>query len=389
MFLMILKDKDPIQASIELLEALSTEPGLDGRSATAIRREIGALRNGAKGERECAFHLDGVVKDHPNRVLIHDLRIEHDGEAAQFDHILINRSMDVWILESKSYLNGFRISERGEFEYWYDGHYHGMPSPIEQAKRQARILERFFDHHDLAPKRLGFSLRPTIKTAILVDPKMRVIRPDAKSFDTDMVIKADAFFTRYEQMNEQAGGLEVMGSLAKRVSKETIIDIGRRLVAMHRPHQVDYRAKFVITEVVPAPASSPAAPIVTTAQPGNATSPMCPNCGSPMALRTAKRGDNAGNAFWGCTTYPKCRGMVPADGPRASTPTDPPTATPTPPVPSGLSAQAAPLCPKCGKIMVLRTAKQGGNQFWGCPAFPGCRGVVPLAVSAASSGEPT
>ena len=25
--------------------------------------------------------------------------------------------------------------------------------------------------------------------------------------------------------------------------------------------------------------------------------------------------------------------------------------------------------------MVL-TAKQGGNQFWGCPTFPRCRGVV-------------
>lgn len=381
---MILKDKDPIQPSIDLLESLASTPGIDGRSATAIRREIGAMRSGAKGERECAYHLDGVVKDHPNRVLIHDLRIEHDGEVAQFDHLLINRSMDVWILESKSYLNGFRISERGEFAYWYDGHYHDIPSPIEQAKRQARILEKCFDHHDLAPKRLGFSLRPNIKTAILVDPKMTVKRPDAKKFDTDMVIKADAFFTRYEQMNEQAGGLDLMGSLAKRVSKETIIEIGQRLVAMHRPHQVDYRAKFGIAEVVPVPAPSPAAPLATALPSGNATSPLCPSCGSPMALRTAKRGDNAGNAFWGCTTYPKCRGMVAADGRRAPTPAELPMAAPTPPVPSSQAAPAAPPCPKCGKTMVLRTAKQGGNQFWGCPAFPGCRGMVSLASPAAN-----
>lgn len=38
------------------------------------------------------------------------------------------------------------------------------------------------------------------------------------------------------------------------------------------------------------------------------------------------------------------------------------------------------LCPKCGSLMVMRTAKQGanaGNQFWGCSKFPQCRGFVP------------
>ena len=35
--------------------------------------------------------------------------------------------------------------------------------------------------------------------------------------------------------------------------------------------------------------------------------PVCPVCGSPMILRTAMRGINAGKKFWGCSTYPKCR----------------------------------------------------------------------------------
>ena len=40
--------------------------------------------------------------------------------------------------------------------------------------------------------------------------------------------------------------------------------------------------------------------------------PECPRCGATMALRTARQGANAGNAFWGCSTYPKCRGTVAA-----------------------------------------------------------------------------
>ena len=34
---------------------------------------------------------------------------------------------------------------------------------------------------------------------------------------------------------------------------------------------------------------------------------ICPKCGNPMVLRTAKRGRNTGNQFWGCSAYPKCR----------------------------------------------------------------------------------
>lgn len=33
----------------------------------------------------------------------------------------------------------------------------------------------------------------------------------------------------------------------------------------------------------------------------------CPKCGCSMVLRTAKRGPGAGNQFWGCSAYPKCR----------------------------------------------------------------------------------
>jgi restriction system protein len=42
---------------------------------------------------------------------------------------------------------------------------------------------------------------------------------------------------------------------------------------------------------------------------------------------------------------------------------------------------AAPLCPTCGKQMVQRTAKTGsksGQPFWGCSAFPNCKGTRPL-----------
>ncbi|HEY3289963.1 MAG TPA: topoisomerase DNA-binding C4 zinc finger domain-containing protein, partial [Anaerolineae bacterium] len=56
------------------------------------------------------------------------------------------------------------------------------------------------------------------------------------------------------------------------------------------------------------------------------------------------------------------------------------------------SAPAAPVvmtprCPKCGTEMVLRTAKSGANaggQFWGCPDYPHCRGIVSYETTSAT-----
>ncbi|MBL0545321.1 NERD domain-containing protein [Aeromonas jandaei] len=36
----------------------------------------------------------------------------------------------------------------------------------------------------------------------------------------------------------------------------------------------------------------------------------CPKCGCAMVLRTARRGSNKGEQFWGCSAYPKCRQII-------------------------------------------------------------------------------
>ena len=47
--------------------------------------------------------------------------------------------------------------------------------------------------------------------------------------------------------------------------------------------------------------------------------PDCLKCGRPMVRRTARRGANAGSKFWGCSEFPRCRGIVqhepPVDAP--------------------------------------------------------------------------
>ncbi len=59
-----------------------------------------------------------------------------------------------------------------------------------------------------------------------------------------------------------------------------------------------------------------------------------------------------------------------------------------PPLPSVVTAEqpvaapaSAPTCPKCGKEMVRRVARQGANAgkpFWGCAGYPACRVTTPI-----------
>jgi len=67
------------------------------------------------------------------------------------------------------------------------------------------------------------------------------------------------------------------------------------------------RLREMITEVKTSPLPAP----IPNPVHGKSGLP-CPRCGSSMVLRTAARGANAGHQFWGCSTYPKCHGTLPA-----------------------------------------------------------------------------
>jgi len=81
---------------------------------------------------------------------------------------------------------------------------------------------------------------------------------------------------------------------------------GPRLFAMiQRARRTGTSSSPSIAADSPAQAQRPEATAVATTQ---AASLDCPRCGASMQLRTARQGANAGSNFWGCSTYPKCRG---------------------------------------------------------------------------------
>jgi predicted RNA-binding Zn-ribbon protein involved in translation (DUF1610 family) len=66
--------------------------------------------------------------------------------------------------------------------------------------------------------------------------------------------------------------------------------------------------KSALAQQTPSTVSAAPTPSLTPASRTQQSQVTCPRCGSPMIRRTAHRGRNAGNPFWGCSRYPLCKG---------------------------------------------------------------------------------
>lgn len=58
-------------------------------------------------------------------------------------------------------------------------------------------------------------------------------------------------------------------------------------------------------EALPAPPGLPSIGIARSAEP---PAPTCPRCAASMRKRVARKGRFQGQAFWGCSRYPRCKG---------------------------------------------------------------------------------
>jgi hypothetical protein len=72
---------------------------------------------------------------------------------------------------------------------------------------------------------------------------------------------------------------------------------------------VDGEALFALIQSVRKTGARPAAALQEWVRLPAANTPACPLCGEAMVRRPAKRGSNVGQVFWGCSRFPRCRGI--------------------------------------------------------------------------------
>jgi len=168
-------------------------------------------------------------------------------------------------------------------------------------------------------------MSPAFHDYLLIAPNARVDRPSSSRYDSINVIKADALVTAIEKRVDNMGVAETFASGAKMVSFETLETFARELVKRHRPIKINYAKKFGISDAGNQSSPQPNAsirvklnnvqttPAVSKSAEAQQEGKVCPTCGASMVKRVAKKGANARNFFWGCSTFPKCKGIVPCE----------------------------------------------------------------------------
>lgn len=279
---MILKKADSRERDIAELERLLLIAPKAARQK--IEQELRAVRSGIKGEQESAYLIDFDFRDAQRTVVIHDLRLDINGRVAQIDHLLIHCTMNFFVLETKHLHAGMQITEDGEFKQWNDfkKSYEGMASPLAQNERHIAVLKDAVARIAL-PTRAGITLTPSFHSYVLISPKARIDRP--KKFDTSHIVKADVVLKTFENQFEKNSVVGVFTNVARNVSLETIIEIGRKLVRMHKPATFDYASKFGMKEL-PDPIEV-AAVVQESPAPKYAGGMVCQECGAEVDKKVA------------------------------------------------------------------------------------------------------
>lgn len=250
---MLLKSADDKSERLSLLENLQKLTHLDIQQRKWLKHEIQRHRKGIQGESESAHYLDSYFKDGVNHMVLHDLRLVVDGEVAQIDHLIFNRTGHFFLIETKNYAGDLIVNEHGEFTVQYDHDAFGIPSPWEQSRRHERILAK------LLPQ-LGISGRtdklPDFHHLVMMHPKAIIKRPDPKVFDTSFLIKADQFPTWHGAFVDKFGTGTLLKALFNVRSQETILEWGELLKRQHQPADLLSLPDFIAVKVKPESTSS-------------------------------------------------------------------------------------------------------------------------------------
>jgi hypothetical protein len=217
-----------------------------------VEKQLRNIEAGERGEKDSAYFVDFYFGKSKNWAVIHDLRIEHNGQVAQIDHLVMNRSMNIHVLETKNFHYGLKITPEGEFLVYDGKKYFGIESPIEQNERHIFLLSKAIDHYSIMPSRLGVVIPPRLVSYVLVSPTSKIIRPSRSKLDTSHVIQSDQAFTKIMKDADDVGAAAIL----KICSQETLEATAKSLAKLHRPAKVDFKARFGIRDQIK-PTSQP------------------------------------------------------------------------------------------------------------------------------------
>lgn len=196
------------------------------------------------------------------------------GDYAQIDHLLIGPP-GFFIIETKAWQGSF-LGKRDAWSRRVADKWVPCESPTHQISRHLYWLQQWLErqkHPDLPANLMQ------LVEALVVFTEAKWVKANACAFQV------------YEGVQTALDTL--------------VLDSRRRLTPAQIVHLVTYMT------APPLPIHKSAVRPTAAATAPSPEIPTCPLCKVLMVKRTAKKGDNKGQPFWGCTRYPNCRQILP------------------------------------------------------------------------------
>ena len=300
----ILKESNEAKDYLQKLQDLL--PKANGDVKEKIEKEIAIVNAGIYGEDNILFELKNSGM---NLVVLHDLYIKtKSGLSAQIDFFVVAPKC-FYVIECKNLFGNIEINNNGDFirtinlgkRFYKEGIY----SPITQNERHLNVLKEIRTENSNAFMRMfkNVTFEDFFKgVVVLANSKTVVNDKFAKKEVKNKVIRADQLI-RFIKETEQ-NSKELSSSLKEMIAcAQSYLDSN----VEERPEYIE-KYEELVNEV--GTTEGPQIEKVIEPDLDAASSEnelICPRCGSTLVLRTAKKGDNAGNQFYGCSAFPKCR----------------------------------------------------------------------------------
>lgn len=318
----ILKESNDAKDYLQKLQGLLQKACGDVKEK--IEKEIAIVNAGIYGEDNILFELKNSGMD---LVVLHDIYIKtKSGLSAQIDFMVFAPKC-IYVIECKNLFGNIEINSNGDFirtfQYGKRSFKEGIYSPITQNERHMTVLK------EMRTEDMNFIMGAVKNSAfdsffkgvvVLANPKTVINDRFAKKEVKQKVIRADQlinFIKDTERQNKELpASLKMLKVYAESYLKhdqderpdyitkfEELLDEVESVGIVNNCSAdiSDETADLEKTEKTDAISDKVS---YTSEQPDAL---ICPRCGSALVLRTAKKGDNAGNQFYGCSSFPKCR----------------------------------------------------------------------------------
>lgn len=289
-----LKESNSLQRQLEALENIKTE---NEEICQLIQQDIRRLKYGIAGEEKIAFELKN---SHISMFVLHDLHIEYEGLSAQIDYLLVTRSR-IFILECKNLYGNIEINSNGDFirtvQYGRGYKKEGIYSPVTQNRRHLELIKEIIVNRQtniLKKAAVSKFFYDNYKSVVvLANPNTVLNARYAKKEIKNQVIRAD----RLTEYIKSVNGSDIL------INEDAMERYANFFLSLHKENETDYTARYadMIKNTEPAQETWPA---------DTDSVPLCPKCGAVMVKRKAAKGAFAGNEFWGCSNYPRCRYII-------------------------------------------------------------------------------